>query len=116
MDGSGCQYLPHIFKARKQLGCKLENKTEYVPTPQLDPAFNAFHYKAVDYILPYSQSISWWYPVVYAEIKTEIIFQGHSVIQTGLDTDTYWFTCRQQTTSSIQKKSTRSWSSNEHNR
>ena len=90
VDGSGCQYLPHIFEARKHLGCKLENKAEYVPTPRFDAAFNAFHYNAVDYILPYSQkfdSISWWYPVVYAEIKTEIIFQGHSVIHTGLLAD-----------------------------
>ena len=88
VDGSGCQYLGHIFKARNHLGCKLENNTvEYVPTPRFDAAFNAFHYKAVDYILPYSQkfdSISWWYPVVYAEIKTEITFQGHSVIHTRL--------------------------------
>ena len=87
VDGSGSQYLPRILNARNHLGCKLANKTEYVPTPRFDAAFNAFHYKAVDYILPYSQkfdSISWWYPVVYAEIKTEIIFQGHSVIHTGL--------------------------------
>ena len=87
VDASGCQYLPDILKGRNRLGCKLANNTEYVPTPGFDAPFNAFHYKAVDYILPYSQKfdfISWWYPVVYAEIKTEIIFQGHSVIHTGL--------------------------------
>lgn len=87
VDGSGRQCLPVVYKARKSLGCVLDDEVECVPTPRFDAAFNAFHYKAAKYLLPYTvnfDAISWWYPVVYMEIKSEVIFQGHVVIHTNL--------------------------------
>ena len=84
---SGCRYLPVVYKARKDRGCKLEEGAEYVPTPRFDACFNAFHYKAVNHILPYTRkfdNISWWYSAVHAEIKSEVLFQGHVVIYTEL--------------------------------
>lgn len=48
--------LQHVLNGRKQKGCPL-NKTlnySYVPTARFDPAMNAYHYEAAEYILPYT--------------------------------------------------------------
>ena len=87
VDGSGRPYLPSIRRGRENFRCILKDAVEYVPTPRFDAAFNAFHYKAVEHLFPYTlkfDNISWWYPVVYMEMKTEVIFKGHMIIHTGL--------------------------------
>ena len=56
---------------------------EYSPTVWYDAAFNAFHYKAVEHLLPYSDhfdNISWWYSQLYNIVWSEIVFRGQVVM------------------------------------
>ena len=56
---------------------------EYSPTVWFDAAFNAFHFKAVEDILPYSDrfdDISWHYSQVYIMVWCEIVFTGQVVM------------------------------------
>ena len=74
-----------VYNARKKQGCSVKEKTDYLPTVRFDAAFNAFHYQAVEYILPYSHksdAISWWLSQLYTEVKCEIVFRGHTVLHT----------------------------------
>ena len=67
-DASGCEYLPSVYKARKEQGCILDDGADYVPTPRFDAAFNAFHHKAVGHLLPYTamfDAICWWYSAIH---------------------------------------------------
>ena len=82
--------LKLLYEAREYQGCKdslKEELTEYLTAVRFDAAFNAFHYQAVEHILPYSASfdeISWWHSQVYNEIKCEILFQGQVVLHTKI--------------------------------
>ena len=79
--------LKFVHNAREKQGCSLKRKTEYLTAVRFDAAFNAYHYQAVEYILPYScrlDATSWWLSQIYAEIKCEIVFRGHTVLHTGL--------------------------------
>ena len=79
--------LQNVYSARMKQGCPLKHTTDYVPAARFDEAFNAFHYQAVEHILPYScrlDATSWWYAGFYAAVKMEIIFAGHSVLHTKL--------------------------------
>ncbi len=71
----------------RSLNKKVENrrhrncstKEEYIPTVWFDAAFNAFHYKAVEHLLPYwdkMEKISWYYSAVYNIVWNEIVFRG----------------------------------------
>ncbi len=82
--------LPVIHEARQKHGCRLNGSPEYLPTVKFDPAVNAFHYQAVDYILPYSSkfdNVTWWASGIGMLIKCEVIFQGQVVLHTGLRAD-----------------------------
>ena len=74
------------YEARKLLGCVLEGTQEYIPAVHYDAAFNAFHYQAVDYILPYPlkyDNISWHLSQWYVIIKSKVTFPGQVVLHTG---------------------------------
>ena len=74
--------LKDLYSYRKAIKCN--NVTdEYLPTVYFDPAFNAFHYKAVQHILPYStrfDNITWWYSHFDIDIKCELMFCGQVVL------------------------------------
>lgn len=75
--------LQHVLNGRKQKQCTLTGDYSYIATARFDPAMNAYHYEATDYILPYTtryDKTSWWYPDLYFEIKCELMFAGQIVI------------------------------------
>ena len=64
----------------ERLNCEL---TEYIQLDHTDAIFNAFHYQAIDHILPYTtrfDSVSWWYSQAYLMIKCDILFTDEVVI------------------------------------
>lgn len=73
-----------IVSKRKKL-CKNSGaeKPLYLPTVHFDASFNAFHYKTLDYLLPYITTYDnqcWWHAQRYLIAKAEIIFRGQSVL------------------------------------
>ena len=70
--------------AMERLGCGINvNSTNYINAPNFDSAFNAFHYQAVDYILPYPtqfDKISWWYSGFYSKVRCDITFPGQTLM------------------------------------
>ena len=62
--------------------CKPEYVTKFAQVFWFDGMFNAFHYQAIDHILPYStrfDNISWFYSQMYVIIKSDLKFHGHVV-------------------------------------
>ncbi len=60
---------------------------EYIPTVVYDAAFNAFHYKAIEHLLPYwdrMESCSWYSSQQYNIVWSEIVFHGQVVLHTYL--------------------------------
>ena len=60
--------LRFVYNARKNQACSVKEETDYLPTVRFDAAFNAFHYQAIGYILPYScksDATSWWFAQLY---------------------------------------------------
>ena len=87
MDADSHPCLPDVYTARKNQGCVLKEPAEYLPAVRFDAAFNAFHYQAVEYILPYSgrfDATTWWYNQLYVAVKCEIIFRGQAVLHNTL--------------------------------
>ena len=85
-------WLYRAYKGREKKGCSLKEPSDYLPVARHDAAFNAFHYKAVEHILPYSctlDAISWTYAALYANIKIEVTFAGQSVLHTELLADNF---------------------------
>ena len=57
----------------------------YVSMTNFDALFNAFHYEAIDSILPYNtkyDKLSWWHSQRYIITKVEILFRGQAVMFT----------------------------------
>ncbi len=76
-----------MYKARKDQGCGLNETAEYLAAVRFDPAYNAFHYHAVEYLLPYSNRFdasNWWASGQYILVKGELMFRGQVVIHTIL--------------------------------
>ena len=75
--------------ARARLGCGINiNSTDYINAPNFDSAFNAFHYQAIDYILPYPtefDKISWWYSGFHSKIRSDIMFPGQTLVHTKIN-------------------------------
>ena len=87
VDADSHPCLPDVYTARKNQGCVLKEPAEYLPAVRFDAAFNAFHYRAVEYILPYSgrfDATTWWYNQLYVAVKCEIIFRGQAVLHNTL--------------------------------
>ena len=82
-------YLSHhsyrfMLEKRQQL-CKKTSALEpmYVSVTHFDGIFNAFHYKAMDSLLPYNtkyDNLSWWHSQRDIITKVEIIFRGQAVM------------------------------------
>ena len=87
VDVNSNPHLKDVYAAREQQGCILKEPSDYLPAAQFDPAFNAFHYQAVEHLLPYPckfDSISWYYTELVVEVKREVMFAGQSVLHTQL--------------------------------
>jgi hypothetical protein len=81
------QWVPQTYEARKAYNCGLDVMPEYIPAGYYDAAFNAFHYNAVEHILPYPtkyDNTSWWFSQQYIVIKSKVLFPRHSVTHTGM--------------------------------
>ena len=82
------QFLKLILRGKKRLGCGADiNSTNYISAPNFDSAFNAFHYQAIDYILPYPtqfDKLSWWYSGYYSKVKCDIMFPGQVLVLTKI--------------------------------
>ncbi len=79
------KFLNAKLELRKLNNCSTE--LEYIPTVGYDAAFNAFHYKAIEHLLPYwdrMESCSWFSSQVYNIVWSEITFRGQVVICTDL--------------------------------
>ena len=78
LDNSNRNYFPkQIFPER--LDCEL---TVYIQIYRIDGLFIAYHYQAIDYILPYIpkyDSVSWWYSQEYTNVRMNIRFNGQVV-------------------------------------
>ena len=80
------------INAMKRLGCGKgvsKDTIEYLNAPNFDSAFNAFHYQAVDYILPYPtrfDTISWWWSGFYAKVMCDLVFPGHTMMLSKVNT------------------------------
>jgi hypothetical protein len=76
------------LEGMERLGCGVDaNSTNYVNAPNFDSAFNAFHYQAIDYILPYPtqfDKLSWWYSGYYSKVKCDIMFPGQTLVLTKI--------------------------------
>ena len=75
-----------MIAKRKQL-CKDSglDKPIYIPTVHFDASFNAFHYKSLDYLLPYTTKYDdkcWWHAQRNLIAKVEVIFRGQAVMLT----------------------------------
>ena len=87
MDTNRNHFVQRTLKAGKLQGCSLNGTQEYIPAVHYDAAVNAFHYQAVEYILPYPlnfDNTSWWISQWYIIIKSKVIFRGQIVLHTGL--------------------------------
>ena len=77
--------LQKLYNYRKAKNCTLNRTHDFIPIVYFDAAFNAFHYKAVQHILPYSarfDNITWWYSQVDIDIKCELMFRGQVALHT----------------------------------
>jgi hypothetical protein len=76
--------LQPILHGRNQKGCPFINQTSnYIPTARFDAAMNAYHYEAVEYIIPYTtmyDNTSWWFSDLYLQMKCELVFAGQIVL------------------------------------
>ena len=90
VDSRSHQFLKRARLARKTLGCPSivnDSSSDYISAARYDAAFNAFHYQAVEHILPYSTTFddfNWNTAAVYAAIKCELLFAGHTLLHTKL--------------------------------
>ena len=88
VDTNENNWVRRTYEARKLQGCGLREPQIYIPAALFyDAAFNAFHYQAVDYILPYPldfDDFSWWLSQWYVTIKSNVIFPRQVVLHTGL--------------------------------
>ena len=78
--------LENLYFFRNEIKCNT-GTDEYLPTVFFDPEFSAFHYKAVQHLLPYStrfDHITWWYSHFDIDIKCELMFRGQVVLHTSI--------------------------------
>ena len=79
------QPLTHIEKIQKTRNSCMH--PEYTITVRYDAAFNAFHYQAVEYALPYwdyLENESWHYSQLHLYIWTEVVFRGQVLVHRQL--------------------------------
>ena len=75
------QSLSHLEKQHS--GKKCLRGLDYFPTVWYDAAVTAFHYEAIEHLLPYwdhLEKISIWYSQVYLIVLGEVVFRGQVVM------------------------------------
>ena len=77
--------LSHIEEIRATKDCCMDK--EYTITVRYDAALNAFHYQAIDYVLPYWDELdnaSWWNSQLHQIAWSEIVFRGQVLLHRQL--------------------------------
>ena len=77
--------LIHIENIHIKKHCCME--LEYTTTVRYDGAFHAFHYQAVEYVLPYwdqLDNVSWYYSQLHLFTWTEVVFRGQVLVHRQL--------------------------------
>ena len=82
LDMLGQDYSAKVLQIHKDRGCFME-ELEYVTGLWYDAMVNAFHYKAVKYLLPYIAAFNkqtWWASQMALIVRTEILFRGQLLL------------------------------------
>ena len=82
LDMLGQDYSAKVLQIHKDRGCFME-ELEYVTGLWYDAMVNAFHYKAVKYLLPYIAAFdkqTWWASQMALIVRTEILFRGQQLL------------------------------------
>ena len=82
LDVLAQDYSEEVIQFHKVKRCFM-NELEYVSGLWYDAMVNAFHYKAVKYLLPYNSVFdnqTWWASQMGVIIRTEILFRGQLVL------------------------------------
>ncbi len=75
------------FKRWKTQGCSMNGINESLPISYSDAVYNAFHYRAINYLMPLPEKYdakSWWYSQQAIMIRGEAIFPGQVVVHTSV--------------------------------
>ena len=71
-----------VLERRRTL-CGINETSMVVPTVWMDAMFNAFHHKAIEYILPYPtqyDKLSWWTSQFHVICSAELLFRGQALL------------------------------------
>ena len=78
-------YFYMIENTHQKKHCSIH--PEYNPTVYMDPAVAAYHYQAVEHVLPYwskLDKVTWWYSNIYNYIWNDLSFHGQVVVHKQL--------------------------------
>ena len=91
VDNKDWNFVDRIYSLRQQRGCNLNDNINYFLAIWFDGMFNAFHYKAIQYILqpvlPYWSKFdgtSWWFAQWYVNIMTDVAFHNQAVMHSRI--------------------------------
>ena len=82
LDLPGQDYSENVLQIHKNRGCVMD-ELEYVTGLWYDAMVNAFHYKAIKYLLPYISEFdqqTWWASQMALIVRTEILFRGQLLL------------------------------------
>ena len=82
LDLPGQDYSEKVLQIHKNRGCFIK-ELEYVTGLWYDAMVNAFHYKAIKYLLPYISAFdqqTWWASQMALIVRTEILFRGQLLL------------------------------------
>eukprot|EP00731_Ephydatia_muelleri_P022058 Em0014g649a len=82
LDLPGQDYSENVLQIHKNRGCFI-TELEYVTGLWYDAMVNAFHYKAIKYLLPYISEFdqqTWWASQMALIVRTEILFRGQLLL------------------------------------
>ena len=68
---------------RRRTLCDINETSAVVPIVWMDAMFNAFHYKAIEHILPYPtqyDKISWWISQFHVICSAGLLFRGQALL------------------------------------
>ncbi len=81
------RWLPWYYKRLKSRRCILNITNDALPVIYMDAMYNAFHYRAVKYLMPLNvqhEVKSWWYSQIPVMMKAELMFPGQIVVHTSV--------------------------------
>lgn len=86
-DNKDWNFINRIYSLRQQRNCKLNDNIIFFPAIWFDGMFNAFHYKAIQYILKpvlpcwsTFDRTSWWFAQWYVNVMTDVAFHNQAVM------------------------------------